>query len=318
MNLIDSHIAVIGGAGFIGSHLVELLLEQGVGKVTVYDNFTRGTRSNLVSALEDPRVNVYEAGGDIRDKDILQKALNGVDGVFHLAALWLLHCVEFPRSAFHVNIEGTFNVLEACIENDVKKLVYSSSASVYGNAVETPMTEGHPFKNETFYGASKIAGEQMVRAFHHKYGLDFLGLRYMNVYGSRQDYKGAYIAVIMRILDRLKQDLPPILYGDGSQTYDFIHVKDIAKANICAMKSDHTNDFLNVGSGIGTSLNNLTALLLDLTNSKQKIEYKPTEESYVSQRIGCPIAARESIDFEYSIELVDGLRELIDWHGLQY
>ncbi|TMQ28799.1 MAG: NAD-dependent epimerase/dehydratase family protein, partial [Nitrospirae bacterium] len=192
MDLRGKKALVIGGAGFIGSHVTEELLREDVAEVVVYDNFTRGSHENLADALRDPRCKIFEFGGDVLHTDILNVATKGVDCVFHLAALWLLHCHNYPRSAFEVNIRGTFNVLEACMANKVGRLVYSSSASVYGDAVEEPMTESHPLNNTNFYGATKVAGEQMCRAFHHRYGLDYIGLRYMNVYGARQDYRGAY------------------------------------------------------------------------------------------------------------------------------
>jgi UDP-glucose 4-epimerase len=230
-----SKILVIGGAGFIGSHVVDELIKEDVEEIAIYDNFSRGSYDNLRQALKDPRVKVFELGGDILHTDILNEAVKGKDYVFHLAALWLLHCYDYPRSAFHVNVEGTFNVLEACVRHNVKKLIYSSSASVYGDAVELPMTEDHPYNNKTFYGATKIACEHMCRAFYNRYGLDYVGLRYMNVYGARQDYKGAYIAVIMKMLDRLDKGLSPQVYGDGSQAYDFIYVSDIARASVSCL-----------------------------------------------------------------------------------
>src|SRR5688500_11857999 len=212
-------VLVIGGAGFIGSHVVGELLLEDVKQGIVYDNFARGSRENLEEALRDPRGRIFEAGGDIRQSDVLQAAMKESDQVVHLAALWLLQCYDYPRAAFDVNIRGTYNVLEACRDHGIERLVYSSSASVYGDAVEIPMTEDHPFNNRTFYGATKIAGEAMARAFADRYGLDYVGLRYMNVYGPRQDYKGTYVAVVMKILDRLDQGLPPILHGDGSAAY---------------------------------------------------------------------------------------------------
>src|ERR671920_2534205 len=235
MNLKDKRLLVIGGAGLIGSHTVDELLREDVAEIRIFDNFTRGKEENLAGALRDPRVNVFGLGGDLMHRDILDAAMKDIDGVFHFAALWLLHCHDYPRSAFEVNIGGTFNVLEACRDHGIERLVYSSSASVYGDAVEIPMTEDHPFNNRTFYGATKIAGEAMARAFNERNGLDYVGLRYMNVYGARQDYKGTYIAVIMKMLDRLDQGLPPILYGDGSQAYDFIYVSDVGRANVCAL-----------------------------------------------------------------------------------
>ena len=172
MDIRGKKFVVIGGAGLIGSHTVDLLTKQDVGEVLIYDNFVRGTQENLAGALKDPRVKIYDVGGDILQTDILNSALKGADGVFHFAALWLLQCHEFPRSAFDVNIRGTFNVLEACVAQDVKRLIYSSSASVYGDAVEEPMTEDHPFNNKNFYGATKIAGEAMARSYHYRYGLE--------------------------------------------------------------------------------------------------------------------------------------------------
>ena len=203
MDIKGKNFLLIGGAGLIGSHTLDQLLKEDVAKVTIFDNFTRGSFKNIEEAMKDSRVKIFEHGGDINQIDILEKSMQNIDGVFHFAALWLLHCWDYPRSAFKTNIEGTFNVLEACIKSKIKKLIYSSSASVYGDAVEDPMTENHPFNNTNFYGASKIAGEQMAKAYHHRFGLNYLGLRYMNVYGPRQDYKGAYIAVIMKILDNL-------------------------------------------------------------------------------------------------------------------
>jgi UDP-glucose 4-epimerase len=177
MNLAGKRVVVVGGGGLIGSHTVEALLRENVGEVVVYDNFVRGRPENLAAAMTDPRCSIYEHGGDIMQTDVLRRALEGADGVFHLAALWLLHCQEFPRAAFDVNIRGTFNVIEACVEAGVERLVYSSSASVYGDAVEEPMTEEHPFNFENFYGATKVAGEAMLRALHKRFGLGYVGLR---------------------------------------------------------------------------------------------------------------------------------------------
>ena len=306
-------VLVIGGAGFIGSHVVDELCREDVAEIVVYDNFARGTWDNLESALKDSRVKVFELGGDVLHTDILDKAVEGKDYVFHLAALWLLHCHEFPRSAFHVNIEGTFNVLEACVTHNVKKLIYSSSASVYGDAVELPMTEDHIYNNKTFYGTTKIAGEHMCRAFYNRYGLNYAGLRYMNVYGPRQDYKGTYIAVIMKILDRIDRGLPPLVYGDGSQSYDFIYVGDTARANVCAMKSEATDQNYNVGSGIQTSIKELAETTLRITGSDLKIQYEPAGQTFVTNRIGDPRRASAELGFDYSVELEDGLRRLIEW-----
>lgn len=308
-----SKILVIGGAGFIGSHVVDELTREDVKEIVIYDNFCRGTMDNLRNALRDPRVKVYEVGGDICQADILDSTMGGVDYVIHLAALWLLQCYEYPRAAFDVNIRGTFNVLETCIKHNVKKLIYSSSASVYGDAVEIPMTEKHPYNNKTFYGATKIAGEQMCRAFHHRYGLNYLALRYMNVYGPRQDYKGVYIAVIMKILDRLDQGLPPIVYGDGSQSYDFVYVLDVARANICALKSASNDKFYNIGMGIQTSIKELCELILKITGKDYEIQFEPTGQTFVTNRVGSTDKAKNDLGFEAKISLEQGLRSLIEW-----
>lgn len=306
-------ICVIGGAGFIGSHVVDELLTHDVREVIVYDNFCRGSLDNLQPALRDPRVRIFETGGDILQSDILGAAVKESQCVIHLAALWLLQCHEFPRAAFDVNVQGTFNVLEACRDHGIERLVYSSSASVYGDAVELPMTESHPFNNTTFYGATKIAGEAMVRAFADRYGISVAMLRYMNVYGARQDYKGTYIAVIMKILDRLDRGLSPILHGDGSAAYDFIYVSDCARANVLALQSDRSGEAYNVGSGTQTSLRELTELLLELRATSVPIEYEPQTRIFVTNRVGCPRKAEAELGFRTSVTLRDGLERLIAW-----
>ncbi len=313
MDLRGRRVLVIGGAGLIGSHVVEGLVGQDVAEIVIYDDFTRGTAGNLETALRDPRVKIFELGGNILHSELLAAAMKGVDGVFHLAALWLLHCHDFPRSAFDVNIRGTFNMLEACVNAGVRRLVFSSSASVYGDAVEEPMTEDHPLNNTNFYGATKVAGEQMCRAFHHRYGLNYVGLRYMNVYGPRQDYRGAYIAVIMKMLDRLDQGLPPVVYGDGSQAYDFVYVGDCARANVCAARADTVDAYYNVGTGVRTTVRELADLLLELTGSKQTIQYEPGGLTFVKNRVGATEKAKREIDFEAKVSLREGLAHLIAW-----
>lgn len=320
MRLEGSRLLVIGGAGLIGSHTVDELCREDVAEIRIYDNFTRGKLENLGDALKDPRVRIFEAGGDILHRDVLDAAMKDIDGVFHFAALWLLHCHEFARSAFDVNIGGTFNVLEACINNGIKRLVYSSSASVYGDAVEEPMTEDHPYLNTNFYGATKVAGEQMCRSLYHRHKnserhFDYVGLRYMNVYGPRQDYHGAYVAVIMKILDRLDQGLSPVVYGDGSQAYDFIYVGDCGKANVCAMRADSSDQFYNVGRGIKTNIRELTELILEITGSSQQIQYEPAGMTFVKNRIGCPRKAETEIGFKASVELREGVERLIAWRS---
>ena len=318
MKLNGKTFMVIGGAGLIGSHTIEKLLKEDVKEVVVYDNFTRGREENLEEALKDPRVSIHDVGGDILQTDILNSAMKdrGIDGVFHLAALWLLQCHNFPRSAFNTNVAGTFNVMEACVANNINRLVWSSSASVYGDSVTDPMEESHPFNNKNFYGATKICGEAMLRSFHHRYGLDFVGLRYMNVYGPRQDYHGAYIAVIMRMLDAIDNGDSPTIMGDGSEAFDFVAVEDCAMANVCGMASDATDEFYNVGTGKRTTLKELAEKLLNLTGCNKEIKYaERSQATLVRNRIGSPLKATAEIGFTADISLDDGLKRLIDWRS---
>jgi UDP-glucose 4-epimerase len=313
MDIRGKRILVIGGAGLIGSHVVEELLNEDIREVIIYDNFCRGTHENIENALRDPRCRLFEIGGDILQTDILDAAVKEADAVIHLAALWLLQCYEFPRAAFDVNIRGMFNILEACVAKNIKRLVFSSSASVYGDAVEEPMTEQHVYNNWTFYGATKISGEHMFKAFHNRYGLEGACLRYMNVYGPRQDYKGTYIAVMMKILDNIDKGIPPVVYGDGSQAYDFIYVSDVAKANVCALKAEVPFGFYNVGRGIKTSIKDLAELLLKITGTGLKIRYEKAGKTFVTNRVGDPNAAEKDLGFKWETELEDGLNQLIDW-----
>jgi len=317
MEIEGSKIIVTGGAGFIGSQVVAELLKTDVAEVVIYDNFARGKPQHITASLNDSRCTIWPHGGDIRDIDVLNDAMVGVDGVIHLAAMWLLHCRDYPRTAFHVNIEGTFNVLEACVKNNVQRLVYSSSASVYGDAVEVPMTETHPFNNRNFYGATKIAGEAMCRAYHDRYGLDYVGLRYMNVYGPRQDQHAVYSGVIPLMLNKIDADEPPTINGDGSQAYDFIYVDDVACSNTLALQADTTDEFYNVGTGIQTTIRELCDTILDLKQSTLKVNYQPYEPNdirrLVQNRIGCSKLAAEQLDFRHKYSLREGLRKLIDW-----
>ena len=316
MDLKGKKILVVGGGGLIGSHTVDCLCREDVGSIVVYDNFFRGREENLKAAMTDPRVSIHEVGGDLLHTDILSGAMKGVDGVFHVAALGLLQCHDYPRSAFDVNVRGTFNVMEACVAQGVKRLVYSSSASVYGDAMYEPMDENHPYNNKNFYGATKIAGEAMLTAFHHRYGLDYVGLRYMNVYGPRQDYHGAYIAVIMKMLDAIDRGESPTILGDGSEAFDFVAVEDCAYANVCAMRSDAVDQNYNVGTGKRTSLKELAEMLLELTGSEQQISYaERSAATLVKNRIGDPRRAAEGIGYEAQISLEEGLKRLIDWRA---
>lgn len=318
MNKIkNSKILVIGGAGFIGSFVVSELLKEDVSEVIIYDNFARGKINYLSEQLKDPRCKLFPFGGDIRETDILNNAMKGMDYVISLAAMWLLHCKDYPRTAFDVNIAGTFNILEACVNNNIKKLIWSSSASVYGDAVELPMTENHPFNNKNFYGASKIAGEAMATAFNDRYGLEVIGLRYMNVYGPHQDQTAAYTGVVPIMLNKIKANEAPTINGDGSQAYDFIYVEDVARCNVAALKSDTGFGMYNVGTEIQTSIKELCELILELKSSALKVKYKPYSDddarSMVKNRIGSRKKAEEEINFKYKYSLKDGLLKLIDW-----
>lgn len=316
MDLQGKRFLLIGGAGLIGSHLLDQLLQEDIKEAVVFDNFSRGTFENIENALNDSRVKIFEDGGDVLQTDVLGKALNKIDGVFHFAALWLMHCHEYPRSAFEVNIQGTFNVLEACVENSVKKLVFSSSASVYGDALEEPMTEDHPFNNKNFYGATKISGEAMLRAFHHRYGLDYLGLRYMNVYGARQDYKSAYMTVIMKVLDAIDHNESPTIFGDGTEAFDFVAVEDCGSANLCAMRSSASDQFYNIGSGKRTTLKELVEEILKITETDLPIRYeKRNQATLVTNRIGATEKALNDLGFAASIPLEEGIRKLIEWRA---
>jgi len=294
MKLKGSKVLVIGGAGFIGGFVVKEVLKHDVKELIIYDNFARGKQENIAESLKDPRCSVYPYGGDVREIDILDTAMKGVDYVFHLAAMWLLHCKDYPRTAFDVNVGGTFNVLEACVKNNVKKLISSSSASVYGDAVEVPMTEEHPFNNKNFYGATKIAGEAMATAFNDRYGLEVIGLRYMNVYGPGQDQHAVYSGVVPIMLNKIEAGEQPVINGDGSQAYDY-----------------------NVGTEVQTSIRQLCDTILELKKSSLSVKYIPYSaddaRALVQNRIGSKERAEKEIKFKYKYSLKEGLQKLIDW-----
>jgi UDP-glucose 4-epimerase len=321
MQISGSKILVIGGAGFIGGFVVRELLKHDVKEVIIYDNFTRGKYDNINDCLKDKRCTVFPFGGDIRELDVLDKAMEGVDYVFHLAAMWLLHCKDFPRTAFEVNIGGTFNVLEACVKHKVKKLVYSSSASVYGDAVEVPMTEFHPFNNQNFYGATKISGEAMCTAFNDRYGLNVVGLRYMNVYGPGQDQHAVYSGVVPIMLNKIDENEQPVINGDGTQAYDFIYVEDVARSNVQALISDINFGYYNVGTEVQTTIKELCDTILRLKESKLEVIYQPYSaddaRALVKNRIGSRKKAEEELGFKYQYSLDEGLTRLIEWRESQ-
>jgi UDP-glucose 4-epimerase len=303
---------VTGGAGFVGSTIVDQLLCSGVAEVRVLDNFVRGNMGNLSQALETGRVTVTE--GDVCDQIRVDSLVDGVDYIFHQAALRITRCAEAPREAVAVLIEGTLNVLESAVRHHVRKIVAASSASVYGEPSYLPIDESHPFNNRTMYGAAKIAGEQMLRAYYTTSGMPYVAFRYFNVYGPRMDITGVYTEVLVRWLDAIEAGKPPLIFGDGSQSMDFVFVDDVARANLLAAQSDVPDEAFNVGTGIQTSLNELCELLLRLTDSKLRPEYREARSvGNVKTRRASVEKAKRELGFEASVSLEQGLRQLIHW-----
>lgn len=315
MDLTGKRILVVGGAGFIGSHIVDQLLQKPVAEVVVYDSFVRGTLENLKAASSDPRLTVLDGNPDVCDFERLTEAMVGIDGIFNLVAIGILACNESPDRAVSVNVQGNWNIFRSASLCGVKKIVHSSSASVYGDAQQLPMNETHSYNNLTLYGATKIATEHMLLACGEMFRLQWIALRYFNVYGPRQDYKGAYVSVLHRILDRLYVGKPPVLFGDGSQMLDFVHVTDVARANVMAMEADTAKGFFNVCSGVGTTLKEVAILLMELTDIHLDPEYRQasTGTALVSKRIGDPQRAQADFGFTAQTKLVEGLRNLIHW-----
>ncbi|MEU7656505.1 NAD-dependent epimerase/dehydratase family protein [Micromonospora taraxaci] len=309
----NARALVTGGAGTIGSHVVDLLVRGGASEVVVLDNLVRGRRENLAWALQSDRVRVVE--GDIRDVDLVRDVTRGKDLVFHLAAIRITQCAEEPRLANEVLVDGTFNVLEAAAAEGVRKVIASSSASVYGLAEEFPTGERHhPYNNDTFYGAAKAFNEGMLRSFHGMYGLDYVALRYFNVYGQRMDVHGLYTEVLIRWMERIDAGLPPLILGDGTQTMDFVDVVDIARANILAAESAHTDEVFNIASGVETSLNELARTLLSVMKSDLSPEYGPARTvNGVTRRLADTSAASRALGFRAEIGLREGLQGLVEW-----
>lgn len=307
-------ILVTGGAGFIGSTIVDQLLAAGAGEVRVLDNFVRGSRDNLAHALARGGVKVIE--GDIRDAAATDRSTAGVDYVFHQAALRITRCAEQPREAVEVLIDGTLNVLEAAVRHKVKKVIAASSASVYGDPTYLPIDEKHPFNNRTLYGAGKIASEQMMRAYYETFKLPYVAFRYFNVYGPRMDLEGVYTEVLVRWLDAVEAGRPPCIFGDGSQSMDFVFVEDAARANLMALESDVTDEVFNVGTGIQTSLKQLCSLLLRMTGSDLHPEFKEARKvANVRARRAAVEKAEGMLGFRAQVHLEKGLRELIQWRA---
>ena len=308
-----NRVLITGGAGLVGSHIADLLVREGNLEIIILDNLVRGRRENLSWAMANGRLRLVE--GDIRDPKLLREVMQGVDLVFHQAAIRITQCAEEPRLALEVLADGTFNVLEAAVAAKVKKVVAASSASVYGLAEEFPTTEKHhPYNNRTLYGAAKVFNEGLLRSFHDMYDLDYVALRYFNVYGPRMDIYGAYTEVLIRWMERIAAGKPPLILGDGKQTMDFVYIEDIARANILAAKAAVTDEVFNVASGVETSLNNLAAALLKVMGSNLKPEYGPARKvNAVPRRLAETGNAKQKIGFEAQVSLEEGLRCLVAW-----
>jgi UDP-glucose 4-epimerase len=308
-----SRVLITGGAGLVGSHIADLLVRENNPDIIIFDNFVRGRRENLTWAMANGRVQIVT--GDIRDAKLLHEAMQGVDLVFHQAAIRITQCAEEPRLALEVLADGTFNLLEAAVAAKVRKVVAASSASVYGLAEAFPTTEKHhPYNNRTFYGAAKVFNEGLLRSFHEMFGLDYVALRYFNVYGPRMDIYGAYTEVLIRWMERIAAGQPPLILGDGNQTMDFIYIEDIARANILAAKANVTDEVFNVASGVETSLNDLAASLLRVMGSSLRPEYGPARKvNAVPRRLAETGNAKQRLGFEAQVELEEGLRRLVAW-----
>jgi UDP-glucose 4-epimerase len=312
-SLSGERALVTGGAGTIGSHLVDQLILAGAKEVVVLDNFVRGRRQNLSKAAASGTVRIVD--GDIRDRSLVARLMRDVNIVFHQAAIRITQCAEEPRLALEVLVDGTYNVFEAAAREGVRKVVAASSASVYGLAEEFPTAESHhPYANDTLYGAAKTFNEGLLRSFHAMSGLDYVALRYFNVYGPRMDVHGLYTEVLIRWMERITEGLPPLIYGDGSHTMDFVHVEDIARANILAATADVTDEVFNVASGEETSLAELARKLLDVMGSRLATQFGPERHvNKVPRRLADTRLARERLGFEAQVGLEDGLAGLVAW-----
>jgi len=310
----QSRIVVTGGAGLIGSTTVDrLLADHTPTSIVIFDDFSRGTRANIEQALRDPRVSIVE--GDIRDRAAVARVVAGADAVIHMAALRITACAAEPRLAFEVMCAGAFNVVEAAQASGVKKVVTASTASIYGMAEEFPTTEPHhPYGNRTWYGASKMMLEGLLRSFNEMYGLPYIALRYFSVYGPRMDVHGKYTEVLIRWMERVDGGRPPLVLGDGTQTMDFVYVEDAARANVLALASDVSDDVFNVATGIETSLNDLAAALGRAMGVRVAPEYGPERRvNPVPRRLASTEKAKSMLGFSASVTLDEGLSRLVKW-----
>ncbi len=310
----NSVILVTGGAGFIGSYVVEQLIPLEPAKIIIIDNFIRGSMANMKSFYDNPIVEVHE--GDIRDAVMMDKLVSGADYVYHMAALRINACAANPRDGFDVMLKATFDLAELCVRYKVKKVIYSSSASVYGLAQHFPTPEtDNPYNNQTFYGAAKMWGEQLFRSFKFMYGLDYVALRYFNAYGPRMDTDGKYTEVMIKWLDCIRDGKRPLINGDGSTSMDFVYVKDIARANIAALQADVTDENFNIGNCEETSLKQLLEALLAVNNSALEPEFRDSDAvNPVSRRLADISKAKELLDFTPTVNLHQGLAELSEWY----
>ena len=306
-------VLITGGAGLVGSHITDQLVKQGVAEIIILDNFTRGNQKNLSWALERGSVKVVT--GDIRDRQLLADVMQGVDIVFHQAAIRINQCAEEPRLALEVLANGTFNVLEAAVNAGVRKVVAASSASIYGMAEEFPTTETHhPYNNRTLYGAAKTFNEGLLRSFYEMYGLDYVALRYFNIYGPRMDIYGVYTEVLIRWMERIAAGQPPLIFGNGEQTMDFVYIEDIARANILAAQANVTDEVFNIASGVESSLNELAHALAKVMGSDLQPEYGSERKvNPVQRRLADTSKAKKLLGFEAQVSLEEGLRRLVKW-----
>jgi len=305
-------ILITGGAGFVGSTTADQLMDAGAAEVRVLDNFVRGDRRNLESASKKGDLVVIE--GDIRNADLVDASVEGVDYIFHMAALRITRCAEAPREGVEVLIDGTMNVLESAVRHKTKKIVAASSASVYGDPLYLPMDENHPFNNRTLYGAAKIANEQMLRAYYEMFKLPYVAFRYFNIYGPRMDLDGVYTEVLIRWMDAIQSGNPPKIFGDGTQSMDFVYVEDVARANLAGLVSETSDEIFNVGTGVQTTLNELSKLLLTIYGSSLKPEYHPARTvNNVQARRAAIEKAENLLGFKAHVGLESGLRTLVQW-----
>ena len=318
MNIDGASILVTGGAGLIGSSTIDLLLRRHApARIVVLDNLTRGSLGNLHEALRDPRVRFVR--GDVCDVATVREAMAGVDAVLHFAALRITACAADPRRALEVMCVGSFNVVDAAREAGVKKIVAASSASVYGMADSFPTREDHPpYNDRTWYGASKVMLEGLLRSYRAMHGLPYVALRYFNVYGPRMDLHGRYTEVLIRWMDRIAAGASPLILGDGRQTMDFVYIDDVARANVLALLSDADDEVFNVASGVETSLNDLAAALLRVMGSSLPTEHGPERSiNPVARRLADTAKAAQGLGFRAQVGLEEGLARLVEWRQRQ-